>query len=199
MRRAIVTILAVLALASCEAAPTAAQTTAQTQPAGTVRLAVEPGGRFVVLAGPISRHAAPFLGVASTNFYLLRSFIDTRSGQTAHQLYVEDSYPGAERHWDAARLATGEPLRFIPISKNEITCELGCSYAEEFAAALPEPLLRASPQGFTVLFTAHSGTQKAITVPPDLVAKQLAAIDQARATRPLTVTPGPNPAPPPPR
>ena len=197
MRRAVVVLVAALALAGCETAPT----TAQTQPATAVKLGVEPGGRFVVLAGPILRHAAPYLGVASTNFYLLRSFIDTRSGQTAHQLYVEDSYPGAERNWEAARFATGEPLRFVPISKNEITCELGCSYAEEFAAALPEPLLRASPQGFAVLFTARSGAQKTIAVPPDLVAKQLAAVDQARATRPLAVTPVPaaNPAPPPPR
>lgn len=198
MRWTVVALVAALALAGCEA--TSATTPIQPGQAGTaVRVTLDPGGRFIVVAGPISRHAPPYLGVSSTNFYLLRSFMDARTGQVAHQLYVEDSYPGAERNWDAARLATGEPLRFIPISKNEITCELGCSYAEEFAAALPEPLLRASPQGLTVLFTARSGAQKAIAVPGDLVTRQLATVDQARATRPAAATPFSGPAPAPPR
>ena len=194
MPRHLPAVLALLLLAACETAPAATQA----QPGNAVKASVAQGGRFIVLAGPISQHAPPYLGVPSTNFYLLRSFIDTRNGATTYQLYVEDSYPGAERVWNAARLATGEPLRFVPISKNEITCELGCSYAEEFAAALPEPLLRANPQGLTVMFAARSGAQKAIAVSGDVVAKQLAAVDQARAMRPTPATsPVPNPAPPP--
>jgi hypothetical protein len=194
MPRHLLAVLALLLLAACETAPAATQA----QPGSGVKASVAQGGRFIVLAGPISQHAAPYLGVPSTNFYLLRSFIDTRNGATTYQLYVEDSYPGAERVWNAARLATGEPLRFVPISKNEITCELGCSYAEEFAAALPEPLLRANPQGLTVMFAARSGAQKAIAVSGDVVAKQLAAVDQARAMRPTAAAaPVPNPAPPP--
>ena len=170
---------------------------APAQPANAVTLTKEKDGRFLVLSGPRLRHAEPFLGIASTNFYLLRSFIDTRTGETVHQLYVEDSYPGAERNWNAARLAAGETLRFIPISKNEVTCDAGCSYAEEFAASLPEPLLRANPQGLTVVFTARSGTARTITVPGDLVAKQLAAIAGVRATRPTAAaTPSAAPAPP---
>jgi hypothetical protein len=194
MPRHLLAVLALLLLAACETAPAATQA----QPGNAVKASVAQGGRFIVLAGPISQHAPPYLGVPSTNFYLLRSFIDTRNGATTHQLYVEDSYPGAERVWNAARLATGEPLRFVPISKNEITCELGCSYAEEFAAALPEPLLRANPQGLTVMFAARSGAQQAIAVSGDVVAKQLAAVDQARAMRPTAAAaPVPNPAPPP--
>jgi hypothetical protein len=169
---------------------------APAQLANAVTLTKEKDGRFLVLSGPRLRHAEPFLGIASTNFYLLRSFIDARTGETLHQLYVEDSYPGAERNWNAARLAAGETLRFIPISKNEVTCDAGCSYAEEFAASLPEPLLRANPQGFTVVFTARSGIARTITVPGDLVAKQLAAIAEARATRPAAAAAGPAPVPP---
>ena len=161
-----------------------------------VRLTTEKDGRFLVLTGPRLRHADPFLGIASTNFSLLRSFIDTRTGETVHQLYVEDSYPGAERNWSAARLANGGGLRFVTISKNEITCELNCSYAEEFAASLPEPLLRGSPQGLTVVFTARTGIEKMIVVPGDAIAKQLAAVDQARAARP-TAAAAPSAAPPP--
>src|SRR6476659_7037528 len=145
--RPLLGLVAALAIAGCavEGMP------GGPQPSNAVRLTTEKDGRFLVVAGPSQRHAEPFLGIASTNFYLLRSFIDTRTGETVHQLYVEESYPGAERNWNAARLAAGGPLRFVPISKNEITCELNCSYAEEFAASLPDALLRASPQGLTVV------------------------------------------------
>ena len=157
---------------------------ATAQPGGAVTRTAEQGGRFVTLAGPRLQHAEPFLGVADTNFYLLRSMIDTRTGEIAHQLYVEDSYFGAERNWNAARDMTGQPLRFIAIGKNQITCETGCAYAEEFAAALPEALLRANPQGLTVVFTARSGAEKRIAVPGELVARQVAAVGEARPALP---------------
>ena len=168
--------MAALALAGCVAQGMPAPETPN-----AVRLTTEKDGRFLVLSGPRLRHADPFLGIASTNFYLLRSFIDARTGETLHQLYVEESYPGAERNWNAARLADGGGLRFVPISKNEITCEINCSYAEEFAASLPDPLLRASPQGFTVVFAARTGIERIVAVPGDLIAKQLAAVTAARA------------------
>ena len=163
------------------------------QPAGPVTRTVAQGGRFITLAGPRIQHAEPFLGVPGTNFYLLRSMIDRRTGEIVHQLYVEDSYFGAERNWNAAREATGQPLRFIAISKNEITCEGACSYAEEFAAALPETPLRGNPQGLTVIFTARSGAEKAIAVPSELIAKQLAAAGEARATLPAAAAAPPAP------
>jgi len=182
--RPLLGLVAALALAGCaaEGMPAAPQ------PAGAVRLTTEKDGRFLVLAGPRQRHAEPFLGIASTNFSLLRSFIDTRTGETVHQLYVEDSYPGAERNWNAARLAAGGPLRFVPISKNEITCDAGCSHAEEFAASLPDALLRANPQGFTVVFTARTGIERIVAVPGDLIAKQLAAVTAARANPAIAAT-----------
>jgi hypothetical protein len=149
--------------------------------ADAVALTTEKDGRFVSLIGPGRQHADPFLGVPQTNFYTLRSAIDTKTGESVHQLYVEDSYAGAERNWNAAHDGQGRVLRFIPISKNEITCGSGCSYAEEFAAALPEAMLRANPQGFTIVFAAKSGDQMKIDVPGDLVKKQLTALDAARA------------------
>jgi hypothetical protein len=165
-------------------------------PAAAVARSTEQGGRFIALVGPRRQHAEPFLGVSGTNFYALRSWIDTRNGETAHQIYVENSYFGAERHWEAARSDRGDKLRFVAISKNEISCTSSCSYAEEFAAVLPEALLRANPQGkpagLAVTFTAHSGAEQTISVPGDLIVKQLAAIDEARATLPTAAaTPPP--------
>jgi len=152
-------------------------------------------GRFIAFVGPRRQHAEPFLGVPGTNFYALRSWLDTRNGERAHQLYVVDSYFGAERNWEAARDKDGNQLRFIPISKHEIICENGCSYAEEFAAELPEALLRASPQGLAVSFTARSGAAQTILEPGDLVQKQLSAVDAARAALPVAAASAPPPNP----
>lgn len=142
-------------------------------------------GRFIAFVGPRRQHDAPFLGVPGTNFYVLRSWLDTKTGARAHQLYVEDSYFGAERNWEAAADKDGNKLRFVPIAKNEITCENGCAYAEEFAADLPEALLRASANGLTVRFTAHSGADMTIIEPGEVVQKELAAVDAARASLPV--------------
>ena len=137
------------------------------QLANAVAMSREQGGRFIGLVGPRTQHEEPFLGVHNTNFSAMRS-------------------------WNGAS-ANGQALRFVPISVNEITCEQNCSYAEEFAAALSDPLLRASPQGVQVRFTAQSGASKLILVRGELVQKQLAAVDQARATLPTAtaaVAPG---------
>ena len=141
-------------------------------------------GRFIAIVGPLRQHSPPFLGVPRTNIDLLRSWIDRRTGEVANQLYVEASYTGAERTYDAAHDSAGDPLRFIPISRNEIACSNGCSYAEEFAAALPTSLLSAHRSGLTVTFTAKSGPPLTIAVAGELIDKQLAAIDAARATLP---------------
>jgi hypothetical protein len=187
-------LAALSACAGLANAPPSNGTFASGQLATAVARSTEQGGRFIALVGPQRQHAEPFLGVPGTNFYALRSMIDTRTGETSHQLFVADSYFGAERNWEAARDGRGQLLRFIPISKNEITCENGCSYAEEFAAALPENLLRASPQGFPVSFTAKSGAHETISVPGDVVANQLSAVAEARAGLPqAAATPAPAP------
>jgi hypothetical protein len=138
------------------------------------------------LVGQRYQHAPPFLGVSDTNYFCLRSFVDRRNGDAVYQLYVADSYSGAKRDWNAAHDPAGNALKFVPISRNEIICDGGCSYAEEFAADLPEDELRASPEGLQVTFTAHSGAQKTIYVSGAQIAAQLAAVDAERRTRAST-------------
>ena len=133
--------------------------------------------RFVGLIGNKAQHAPPFLGVPETNFYCLRSFLDRQTGEARHQLYVSDSYSGSEQHWDAARDGAGQPLRFLEITRHQITCDGGCSYTEEFAADIPESELRANPNGLKVAFSAQSGTDKTITVSGSQISAQLAAVD----------------------
>ena len=183
-----VVLLLLAGCATATAPPPAAAPDAVTR-------STEQNGRFIAFVGPRRQHAEPFLGVPATNFYALRSWIDTRNGEVAYQLYVEDSYFGTERNWEAARAAAGQKLKFVEISKNEITCESNCSYAEEFGAELPEALLRASGNGLSVIFTAKLGLQKTIAVPPELIAKQLAAVQDAgkgiKPAPPGQVTPPP--------
>lgn len=184
--RAFLAFLLVSGLAACVGAgvPTTSSGTAGLTPAANPNTAITVGreqdGKFLSFVGPKTQHDPLFLGVPNTNYDLLRSWLDTRTGEVANQLYVEDSYAGAHRDWSAARDASGQPLRFIPISNSEITCEGGCSYAEEFAAALPEPLLRASTGGLMVTFVAKSGANTVIQVPGSQVAAQLAAVDSAK-------------------
>jgi hypothetical protein len=175
-----------LALSACGGLSSAPPPVVQS--ATEVMKSVEQDGKFISLVGPRRAHAEPFLGVPGTNFFALRSWIDTRTGETAHQLYVEDSYFGEKRNWVAARDKAGAELRFVSISVNEITCGAGCSYAEEFAAVLPEALLRASPQGLTVGFAAKAGEKKTIAVLGELIQKQLAAVDGTRATLPTAAS-----------
>jgi hypothetical protein len=154
----------------------------------TVQVREHLSGRFIALVGPKAQHAPPYLGTPGTNFYCLRSFVDRKTGETADQLYVSDSYDGAERNWDAARDNAGRAQVFIPISREEITCSGGCSYAEEFAANIPENELRASPRGLSVIFTDNAGDEKTINLSADQIAAQLAAVDaqQNAAQSPAT-------------
>jgi hypothetical protein len=136
---------------------------------------------FVGFIGPKAQHAPPFLGTPETNFYCLRSFLDPRTGETTHQLYVSDSYFGAERNWNDARDASGKDLPFVSVSRDEITCEAGCSYVEEFAATLSESELGASPGGLAVTFSAGSGDRKTIRIPGERISAQLAAVNARRS------------------
>jgi hypothetical protein len=166
-----------VALTSC------AQLTPPQPAAGTpaVEVREDSSQPFIGFIGPKAQHAPRFLDIPETNFYCLRSFVDRRTGETAHQLYVSDSYFGAERVWNAAQDSVGDPLPFVAITRDEISCDAGCSYVEEFAANLPESALRASPDGLTVTFSARSGDKKAIVVSGEQVSSQLAAIDARRS------------------
>jgi hypothetical protein len=169
-------VLFAAALSACvPLAPPGAASGSPAAPAVAVREHLS--GRFVALIGPKAQHSPPYLGTPETNYYCLRSFVDGTTGKTASQLYVSDSYDGAERNWDAARNSAGRPLVFVPISRNQISCDDGCSYAEEFAADLPEDQLRASPNGLAVTFTNQVGEEKTIGVSADQIAAQLAALD----------------------
>jgi hypothetical protein len=179
----VLAVLLGMALTACaQPAPpdSSVQPSAAAGSAGAATVPDEPSSRFIGVIGSRTRHAPPFLGVSETNFFVLRSFVDRQTGEARHQLYVSDSYSGAERRWYAAREPAGRPFRVIEISRAQISCDGGCSYAEEFAADIPEGELRANTQGLMITFTARSGAEKTITVPGSQIAAQLAAVDARR-------------------
>ena len=169
-------ILLGMALTSC------AQLTPEPSVAGVLvtEAREDSSHRFILFIGPKAQHAPPFLGIPETNFNCLRSFVDRRTGETAHQLYVTDSYFGAERGWNTARDSVGAPLLFVAIGQDEISCDAGCSYVEEFAAKLPDSTLRASPADLAVTFSSRSGDEKTTVVPAAQITAQLTAIDARR-------------------
>jgi hypothetical protein len=206
--RTLLAILLLAGLAACAGGtvPTTSGTGAMPSPGENANTAITVSrvqdGRFLSFVGPKTQHDPPFLGVPNTNYDLLRTLLDTRTGEVGNQLYVEDSYAGAHRDWNAAQDERGQPLRFIAISNQEITCDSGCSYAEEFAAAMPESFLRASTSGLIVTFIAKSGAHTVIQVPGSQVAAQLAAVDSAKkglasAAPAPAAAPGPALPPPP--
>jgi hypothetical protein len=176
-------VLAALALGGCSLISQNEKLPPPTQPeAQGVELTKQQGGRFIAFVGPKAQHTETFLGVSETNYFCLRSWLDNKTGETAHQLYVEDSYYGGPHEWNSVRDQDNKTLRFITISHNEITCDLGCAYADEFAAALPEDYLRAHAGGFAVTFGAPDGKTLPVKVPAGTVTAELAAIDAVRAT-----------------
>jgi hypothetical protein len=164
------------ALAACT--QLASRPPAAGHPVVLAREDLSPG--FIGFIGPKTQHAPPFLDTPGTNFDCLRSFLDRRTGEAVHQLYVSDSYFGAERDWNAARDSIGRPLPFVSLSRDEITCDNGCSYVEEFAVTLPESQLRANSGDLPVTFVARSGDEKTILVSGERIVAQLAAVDARR-------------------
>lgn len=182
---AVAALLGGAALAGCGAPPpTHGLDAAASIGAAAVSVREHLSGRWLVMIGPKARLAPPYLGIPETNFYCLRSFIDRRSGETADQLYVAASYD-IKRDWEAAHDGAGRALQFVPISRHPIACDGtgACSYAEEFAANLPDSELRASPEGLAVTFTDPGGADATIMVSRDQVAAQLAALADQEARR----------------
>jgi hypothetical protein len=196
--RGILPAVFAVALNACSQLAPSGSTTApaagspQTRSGSTVVEAREHvSGRFIALIGPKAQHAPPYLDTSGTNFYCLRSLIDQKTGETVDQLYVSDSYDGAERNWSSAHDGAGQSLRFIPISRHKIGCDGTCSYLEEFAADIPETDLRTSPQGFAVTFVDGAGDQKTITLSADQISAQLTALDAKRVAASPTGVPAP--------
>ena len=156
-------------------------------PANAVKLTDEQDGRFIGLVGPQAQPCrARISACASTNFYLLRSFIDTRTGEIAHQLYV-----AGQLFRRKAQLERGARTRLAS------RCASSRSAATRSPASTAAPTPRNSPprcpsrccaptrRASRSSSRARSGDRKTILVAADLITQAARrGRCRARAARP---------------
>jgi hypothetical protein len=175
------TIVAVVAaqLAACSVLTPSGPGAAKPADGPTLAVREDLSGRFIAVTGAKIQDNPASVDPPDTNYSCLRSFIDRRTGETAHQLYVAASYD-FNHDWTTARDDSGRKLEFIPISRLEIVCDRNhdCSYAEEFAANFSQHELTENPRGFSVTFSDRAGNAQTIVVSAEQITAQLAALAQ---------------------
>ena len=174
--------LCFLSLAGC------AQHVVVTGPGGTIP-GERPGAPQVVddsfeshariQGGPL-RHAS--------GNYLLRSFVDKRTGAVQHQLYATTSYRGDWRFFERAAGEDMRELEFSAISRDVGSCPqyLGCSFTEAIGATLPDTVLRERwTTGYAVKFSARSGHTMVLPITREQIVEQMNAVEGYQASRSL--------------
>lgn len=138
---------------------------------------------------------ATFVGIEQTDNqtrgtvtdWFIRSFVDKRSGEVSHQLYVHVSYLGERRRYERATDDRATTLPLSPIERLRGSCSHGdCDYDEDFALGLRDPILRErAGTGFQVKVVAHSGDSIILTIAPGQIVPQLASVDAYRRAHSL--------------
>jgi hypothetical protein len=169
-------------------------------PSSTARVSIEesqfePTIRFVSASIRIEG-ASRFSGLRNRT-WLLRSWLDRRSGAVTHQLYVSDIYRDHSWwFWTRANDDSARALRFVSIDREVISCAGGggCSYSEVYGASLDDASLRASvSRGLSVKFYARNGEEHVVSIPADVLRAQFEAIDARRPRPAPRLSPAPTP------
>lgn len=111
------------------------------------------------------------------NDLFLRSWITKADGTVSHQIYVVDHYSGDWKFWNRANDQVAAALEFTPISRDVGSCVSSCAFWESFGITVADRELRSHPDGYAVKVYARSGASMVLTVAPDQIAAQLAAVD----------------------
>jgi len=119
--------------------------------------------------------------------WFIRSFVDKRTGEVDHQLYVHVSYFGDRRRYDMATDDHATLLPFTRIERDRGACTYGsCDYDEDFGLGLRDAVLRErAGTGFQVKAVAHSSDSIIMTIAPGQIQPQLAAVDAYRRAHSL--------------
>ncbi|HYF33673.1 MAG TPA: hypothetical protein VD994_00170, partial [Prosthecobacter sp.] len=90
--------------------------------------------KSVTFLGTSLSHGTPYLGVADTNKYRIRSWLNKDTGAATHQIYVEHHYDGDWVFWNSASDENAKTLEFLRISADVISCSggNGCAHVEHF-------------------------------------------------------------------
>jgi len=87
--------------------------------------------------------------------------------------------------WSRANTQDAQQLEFVSIRRAVISCGsyTGCSYSEDFGATIPDTILKARLDGFSVKFYAQTGKEMVITLTSQQIRQQLKAIEDFQAAK----------------
>lgn len=124
----------------------------------------------------------PFGGIDRS--WHLRTIIDKKSGLATDQLYVEISYIGDWKYFNAASDQDATDLPVTVIDRSVGDCYGGCSLYETVGVGLDDAKLRAhAATGYAIKLYAHDGDSLILPITPQMISLQMAAIDKYTSKR----------------
>lgn len=159
-------ILIMLAVSGCATAPTQLQ----------IKSVADDQFSQVATVTGAELYVNPFGGTFRS--WLIRSFIDKKTGNVTHQLYVDISYIGDWQYYYMAADDTAKTLDVTRIASHVGDCYGGCSLSETIGISLDDATLRTHQNsGYTLKISAKSGASLIIEISSEQIKLQLAAID----------------------
>lgn len=138
----------------------------------------------VITVNGLSMFDNPFGGISKQWF--IRSFIDKRSHNVTHQLYVSLSYLGAWKFFNSAATDKAEALKVTTIDRKVNDCTGICDFDEVIGIEIPDSTLRArAAKGLEIKISAHSGDSIVLPITSEMITKQLEIVDKAKTTYPM--------------
>ncbi len=130
-----------------------------------------------------------------TNFFCLRSFHRPPNRRDRRPALCLENLSDWSRAIGTPRMdgiRAGAEIHSDPAATRSSCREEGnCSYAEEFAAAIPESDLRQNPKRLSVTFTDHAGDAQTINISAEQIAAQLTALaEHQKPGRDAGIAPG---------
>ena len=121
-----------------------------------------------------------YIGDDLKGAFFLRSFINKKTKDVTHQLYIYCTYHWNWRFYNSAHLSGGKALEFTEI-RRDFNCTDGiCTYYEHFGADISDEFLRKNTEGFSVKISAKSGDNAVINVKSNQVIEQLKERDKLK-------------------
>jgi hypothetical protein len=126
----------------------------------------------------------------------LRSFVDKQTHAVTHQIYVDIHYDDEYQYFNSAADDTARDLAVLLIDRSKECPRITCTHYETVGIAIDDATLRArAAQGISVKLSARRGSAFVLTLSPEQIGLQLAAIDRIiHPAPPPTVPPAPPPA-----
>ena len=126
------------------------------------------------------------------HLWRLRSFVDKQTHQVRHQIYVEIHYEDEYQYFNSAADDTARDLAVLAIDRSNLCPRITCTHYETIGIAIDDATLRArAAQGIRIKLSARRGSELILTLSPEQIGLQLAAIDRIIHPAPPAAAPPP--------